>query len=239
MRMFRYFSAAAVSLALVSPALAKPAPFMTAAVADAGRPAEDKARDEARKPLDMLEFAGFRPGMKVGELLPGAGYFTRIFAKAVGAKGKVYAYLPAAAPARATERMAPLLAAYKNVEMVKYDTLTAPAPLDLVWTSQNYHDLHGRGGSPAKLNAEIFAALKPGGIYIVEDHRAASGTWLADVERLHRIDEAAVIVEVQKAGFVLDDESLALRRTDDDHTKNPRDIHDNSDQFVLKFRKPK
>jgi predicted methyltransferase len=223
---------------LSTPAMAKPAPFVVAAVADKGRPAEDTARDESRKPAEMMEFAGVRPGMKVGELLPGGGYFTRVFAKAVGPRGKVFAWLPGNAPARGMERLAPLAKAYPNVVPTQSAQFGAPVPLDLVWTSQNYHDLHTRGGSPAQLNIEIFNALKPGGIYIVEDHRARPGSYLADVDKLHRIDPTSVIMEVQKAGFVLEDESMALRRTDDDHTKNPHDIHDQSDQFVLKFRKP-
>lgn len=239
MRTFHLLAAAALSVTLAMPAMAKPAPFMLSAVADAGRPAADTARDAARKPAEMLEFAGFRPGMKIGELLPGGGYFTRVFAKAVGPRGKIYAYVPNTYAARMGDRMNPLLAQYKNVELIKYDELTAPVPLDIVWTSQNYHDLHLRGANAEKLNAEIFKALKPGGVYIVVDHRAKPGTYTADVDRLHRIDQASVIMEVQKAGFVLEDESMALRRTDDDYTKRPGEIHDMSDQFVLKFRKPR
>jgi predicted methyltransferase len=239
MRNLHLILATTLSLAVAAPVLAKPAPFIAAAVADKGRPADDTARDGLRKPAEMLEFAGVRPGMKIGELLPGGGYFTRVFAKAVGPRGKVYAWLPGNAPARGMERLAPLAKAYPNVAPTQSEVFGAAEPLDLVWTSQNYHDLHGRGGSPAKLNAEIFKALKPGGIYVIEDHRAAPGSYLGDVDRLHRIDPTSVIMEVQKAGFVLDDESMALRRTDDDHTRNPRDIHDMSDQFVLKFRKPR
>lgn len=181
MRRFSFLAAAAaVSTALAAPAPAqadaRPAPFIAAAVADAGRPAEDKARDGARKPAQMLAFAGLRPGMKVGELLPGGGYFTRVFARAVGPRGKVYAYVPAATPARFVERFAPVAKAYANVQLVQAAQFAAPEPLDLVWTSQNYHDLHLRGGTADKINADIFKALKPGGIYIVADHRAAPGT---------------------------------------------------------------
>lgn len=239
MRMINLAAAAGVALVITSPVYAKPAPHIAAAVADAGRPAEDKARDGARKPDQMLAFAGIRPGMKVGELMPGGGYFTRVFAKAVGPRGKVYAYIPASAPPRMAERLAPLTKAYPNVVGVQAAEFGAPEPLDVVWTSQNYHDLHLRGGNAEKINAEIFKALKPGGVYMVVDHRAKPGTYLADVSTLHRIDQASVMMEVQKAGFVLEGEDLSLRRTDDDHTKRPGEIHDNSDQFVLKFRKPR
>ena len=239
MRTSGYLIAGALALAVAAPALAKPSPVIAAAVADKGRPAEDVARDGARKPAEMLVFAGVRPGMKIGELLPGGGYFTRVFAKAIGPKGKVYAWYPAGLPARMTERFAPVAKAYANVSLAQSAEFSAPEPLDMVWTSQNYHDLHLRGGNAEKINAEIFAALKPGGTYLVIDHRARPGSGTEDVSTLHRIDEAAVITEVLKAGFVVDDEDMSLRRMDDDHTVAPGKIHDMSDQFALRFRKPK
>lgn len=239
MRTITFMAATALSLALAGPALARPAPFIAAAVADKARPAEDTARDALRKPAEMLAFAGVRPGMKIGELFAGGGYFTRVFAKAVGPKGKVYAWAPAAYPPRFLERFTPVTKAYANVTMTQSEAYGAPEPLDVVWTSQNYHDLHLRGATAEKINAEVFKALKPGGVYVIVDHRAAPGTSTADTDRLHRIDEATVITEVLKAGFVLDDESMDLRRTDDDHTVSPGKIHDRSDQFVLKFRKPR
>lgn len=239
MRTTGYLIAGALMLAVAAPAMAKPSPAITAAIADKARPAEDVSRDGARKPAEMLEFAGVRPGMKVGELLPGAGYFTRIFAKAVGPKGKVYTYLPAGAPARMVDRITPVTKAYPNVVLAQSEGFAAPEPLDMVWTSQNYHDLHLRGGNALKINSEIFAALKPGGTYLVVDHRGNGGTGTSEVGTLHRIDEAAVISEVLKAGFVLDDENMSLRRASDDHTKKVFDLHDETDQMVLKFRKPR
>lgn len=217
---------------------AKPAGYIVAAVADKSRPAEDSARDAARKPARMLEFAGVRPGMRIGELLPGAGYFTRVFAAAVGPKGKVYAYLPAAAPPQYAERIAPAVKAHGNVRLVQGADFAAPEPLDIVWTSQNYHDLHLRGSTAEAVNRAVFRALKPGGVYIVVDHRARPGSGTADVGTLHRIDEASVIAEVLKAGFEVADEDMSLRRAEDDHTRKVFDLHDSTDQFVLKFRKP-
>lgn len=240
-------AAAGLALAPVIPAAAKPVPApaakigasITAAVADPGRPAEDKARDTFRKPAELLAFAGVRPGLRIGELLPGGGYFSRIFARAVGPRGKVYAYIPGEGPGRGVDRFAPVAGAYPNLTVVRGAGFSAPEPLDLVWTTQNYHDLHHNGGNAGKINAAVFAALKPGGVYFVSDHRARPGSYTADVDALHRIDEAAVILEVEKAGFVLADESYALRRADDDHTRKPFDIHDQTDQFVLKFVKPR
>src|SRR3954465_6753233 len=86
---------AAIGLASISLQAAEKIPsYITAAVADAGRPAEDKERDANRKPAETVQFAGVKPGSIVVELIPGKGYFTRIFSKVVGPKGKVYAVSP-------------------------------------------------------------------------------------------------------------------------------------------------
>ena len=230
--------ALAVALGGVIPAAATTVGPIAAAVADAARPAEDTARDAARKPAAMLAFAQVRAGMKIGELIPGNGYFTRILAKAAGPNGTVYAWLPGTGESRFTERFDPVAKAYGNVRVVRGDVLSVPAKLDLVWTSQNYHDLYLRGGNAAATNAAVFAALKPGGIYLVIDHRGAAGTGTSEAGTLHRIDEAAVISGVLKAGFVLDDEDMSLRRADDDHTQPVFKLHDATDQMVLRFRKP-
>jgi len=211
---------------------------IAAAVADPARPAEDVSRDGARKPAGMLAFAGVRPGMKVGELLPGAGYFTRVLAKAVGPKGAVYLWMPAAAPAAWVARLDPLLKAYPNVHLVQGEVFVAPEPVDVVWTTQNYHDLHHTGKSPEATNAAALAALKPGGVYLVSDHAARSGSGTADTDALHRIDPDLVKAEVVKAGFKFDGASDVLANATDDHTKKVFDLHDKTDQFVLKFKKP-
>lgn len=242
MRMIATILTGAAALVLATPAIAKPAAkpasAVAAAVADPARPAEDRARDGARKPAEMLAFAQIRPGLKIGELLPGNGYFTRIFAKAIGSRGTVYAWIPGTGSTRMTERFDPILKAYPNVKAVRGDALAAPEKLDLIWTSQNYHDLYLRGGTATAANAAAFAALKPGGTYLVIDHRGAAGTGTSEAGTLHRIDEAAVISGVLKAGFVYDDENMSLRRSEDDHTQAVFKLHDATDQFVLRFRKP-
>src|SRR5258706_15758922 len=91
----RLFLAAALVVAVTGGgAYAKPDANQTAAVADKGRPEADTKRDADRKPAEMLEFAGVKPGQTVVDLIPGGGYFTRIFSKAVGPKGVVYAVSP-------------------------------------------------------------------------------------------------------------------------------------------------
>src|SRR3984885_15751109 len=125
---------------------------IASAVADANRPDADKTRDANRKPAETLAFTGVKPGAQVAELLPGGGYFTRLFSKAVGSRGHVYALVPAPlpdAPADVPDFAArvKVIAAdpnYANVSVVvePFSQLAVPAPVDLVWTSQNYHDLH-------------------------------------------------------------------------------------------------
>jgi len=214
--------------------------FVAKAVADPGRPDADKARDAARKPAETIAFAGVKPGDKVGELLIGGGYFTRILAKAVGPKGHVYAINPSAS------KVADALASdptYGNISAVATPLadMKIAEPLDVVWTSQNYHDLHNRPGADmGPFNKAVFAALKPGGIYLVLDHVAATGASADDMRTLHRIDPAIVKSEVLAAGFVLAGQSDLLHNTTDDHTgASHADMHDKTDQFILKFRKPK
>lgn len=221
-------------------------PHIQAARADPRRPAEERARDAARKPDDMLAFAGIEAGDVVVDLLPGAGYFTRLFSVAVGPEGKVFTVNPQSAEGRMAERIAAFetaIAGYPNVASTRqaFDAMRFPAPVDVVWTAQNYHDLYLRGGSPEGANRAIFAALKPGGLYVIVDHSALAGAEIADTANtLHRIDQAAVRREVEAAGFVFDGASEVLRNPADARTINVFDpaIRGQTDQFVMRFRKP-
>jgi predicted methyltransferase len=222
-----------------TPAGAPPATpsFVVAAVADPGRPEGDVFRDDRRKPAEVVAFAGVEPGMTVIELIPGNGYFTRILSKAVGPEGRVYT-LPFTEPRRAASEAIDQDAAYPNVELIDgaLSDFGAPEPVDLVWTTENYHDVRGAADA---LNAAAFAALKPGGIYFVSDHHAQPGQREESVA-LHRIDVDLVKEQVAAAGFVLKAESDMLRNPDDDLTLQvfERDLNRNTDRFVLRFRKP-
>jgi predicted methyltransferase len=243
---------AALTLAAVKVNAAAPIPAnIAAAVADSNRPAADKDRDAGRKPAETLAFTGVKPGAQVAELLPGGGYFTRLFSKAVGDSGHVYALVPAPrtdAPAGAPDFAArvKVIAAdphYANVSVVvePFSQLGVPAPVDLVWTSQNYHDLHNIPGLDLGVfNKLVFDDLKPGGIYLVLDHAAEAGSGVRDTSTLHRIDAQAVKDEVVAAGFVFVGASDLLRNTGDPHTAKVFDpaVRGKTDQFILKFRKP-
>ena len=166
---------------------------IAAAVADADRPAADTARDPLRKPGEIVAFAGVKPGDKVAEIAPGGGYYTRVLAKTVGPEGKVYALMPGFFANRpgGLDAINALAEQYGNIEVVviDYAATKLPEPVDLVWTTENYHDL--ANGDIGAVNAWAFAALKPGGLYFVEDH-AAPGTGTSATSTLHRIDPEAV-----------------------------------------------
>ena len=235
-------AAALIALAGAVPSVAQdsaPSPAIAAAVADAQRPAADTARDALRKPAEIVAFAGVKQGDKVAEIAPGGGYYTRILAKAVGPQGKVYALMPAFFANRpgGLDAINALAEQYGNIEVVvvDYAATKLPEPVDLVWTTENYHDL--ANGDIAPVNKWAFEALKPGGIYFVEDH-SAPGTGTSATSTLHRIDPAAVKEQVGAAGFTLEAESDLLRNPNDPHDVNPRQVQPTSDKFALRFRKP-
>lgn len=239
--------AAFAACLLLAPAFGAPA-TIKAAIADPARPADDVSRDATRKPAEMLIFAKIKPGAKVMDLVPGGGYFTRLFAKAVGTQGWVYAYDPTELEYFYKGKPPAILAAaksYSNVSVIRapVNSLTAPEPLDVVWTAQNYHDLKDDFFKPADtaiVNKAVFNALKPGGLYIVLDHTAEKGSGIRDTDTLHRIDEAVVKKEVLAAGFEFVGESNVLRNPADPKTAKVFDktIRGHTDQFVYKFRKP-
>jgi predicted methyltransferase len=242
--------ACAVALALTAGgAYAKPAANVTAAVADKGRPEADTKRDADRKPAEMLEFAGVKPGMVVADFLPGGGYFTRIFAKAVGPKGKVLAISNPPPPNATTPPAIIGIAAdpqYGNITLVNtgIGSFKLPEQVDVLWTSQNFHDLYltrFKLDVPAVVK-EIYDAVKPGGTFIVLDHAAAAGAPVVETANtLHRIDPASVRATVEAAGFKYVGESKVLANPTDDHTKGVFDatLRGHTDQFIYKFRKPK
>jgi predicted methyltransferase len=224
---------------------------ITAAVADSHRPDTDSARDANRKPAETLAFLGVKSSEKIGEIIPGGGYFTRIFSKAVGPKGHVYALVPER-PADAPADMPDLAARVKaiaadpnysnvSVTVAPLSKLTPPEPVDLVFTSQNYHDLHNFPVDVVAFNKIVFNSLKPGGLYVVLDHSAEAGSAVRDTNTLHRIDADVVKKEVTAAGFEFVGSSDILANSADTRTGKVFDpaIRGKTDQFILKFRKPK
>lgn len=211
------------------------------------RPADDRARDAARHTAETLAFAQVRPGQKIADMIIGGGYFTRVFAAAVGPEGQVTAWQPAEFIAFQASYGESLTAvdALANVEGIRSPIATPdfPTGLDLVFTAQNYHDLHLSIAPPdtaSRVNSAVFQALKPGGLYVVIDHHAVAGSPLTASNTVHRIDVEAVKREVLAAGFVLDGESDLLANSADPLTANVFDgsIRGRTSQFMLRFRKP-
>jgi predicted methyltransferase len=225
---------------------------MKAAVADPGRPADDTARDANRKPAEMLAFAGITPGKVVVDMLPGAGYFTRIFARAVEPGGRVYAYFGIQYDARLKSQnkdpdnqFADLKATYKDLDVIHgpLAQFVTPEPVDIVWTSDNYHDMHNKAYDMDvnAVNKAVFKSLKPGGYYVIIDHKAADSAGDDVTETLHRIKESTTKKEVEAAGFKLVAEGHDLNAPADDGTKKvfDADVRGKTNQFMLKFQKPR
>jgi predicted methyltransferase len=222
---------------------------IASAVADPARPESDRNRDAARRPAESLQFSGVKPGDAVADFNANAGYFTRLFSDVVGSRGHVYAIEPVEIQqyiAKSTAELRDYAASHRNITVsveTALESIQLPRKLDLFWISQNYHDLHNTYFGPvdiAAFNKAVFDALKRGGSYVVLDHTAAPGAPADVTETLHRIDPATVRREVETAGFVFDSESEILANPADPRTIKVFDksIQGQTDQFILKFRKP-
>lgn len=218
---------------------------IAAALADTAR-GEQQADDARRQAGAVLAFSGVKPGDTVVDFLPGRYYWTKLFSDIVGPRGHVIAQSPAFAdPAKVPPAA---MAGWKNAN-VAYAGPGAGGqlPVDLFWTVQNYHDIAnpraGVGGGEAALltfNKAVFAALKPGGTYVVIDHAATPGSGITATNTAHRIDAATVKAQVLAAGFRFVGESKVLANPADPRTANVFDpsIRGHTDQFAFKFRKP-
>ena len=210
-------------------------------VASADRSDADFKNDVRRKPVDLLVFAGVRPGMTVLDVSAGGGYTTELLARAVAPGGRVYAQTPRPpSPLLAARLQKPVAA---DVTSVVRPFESAPPPegagkLDLVTLMFNYHDMGHLGVDRARLNAAVFAALKPGGAYVIADHSGRAGTGISESGTLHRVEEALVRREVEAAGFRLVAEGTFLRNPSDPRDRQEPDPPQPKDEFVLRFVKP-
>jgi predicted methyltransferase len=204
------------------------------------------ALDPAWKVPEVVAFIGLKPGDKVADIV--AGRLTASLAQAVGPSGKVYALETAEIVKAHPEIMGMMQGLAKQMPnvIVSADPVNSPLPagLDAVFIRQDYHDLYDKFMGPADVaafNKAVFAALKPGGVYVVLDHAAAKGSGIEATDTLHRIDPQRVKKDVLAAGFKLDAESSILANPSDDHTKNVFDpsVRGHTDQFLYRFKKPK
>jgi len=237
------------ALALLIPGLALAdegkTPDYAAIVAAPDRSDADRQTDQRREPTKMLAFTGVKEGMKVLDMEANAGYSTELLARAVGPTGTVYAQDPASIIEKFVKDKFDNRAkkpAMKNVVHVIRD-FDDPIPpdvsnLDMITFFFAYHDVTYMPVDRAKMNAKMFAALKPGGYLIIADHSARKGDGISVAHTLHRVEEATLRQEIEAAGFKLVAEGDFLH-----HPEDPRDVKVFKpavpvDEFVLKYQKP-
>ncbi len=204
-----------------------------------GRPAKDKARDAAYKPLELFAFAGITPGMTVADIGAGGGYVSELLAYAVGEKGRVlsqndtYIYdVVKGLEAEYKERLGRLA----NMKDLGQDVaqLTLPArSVDVFWLSTSFHDIYNNApGQALQFVKMMKTALKPNGVVLVIDHFGDKGQ---DNKALHRIEREKVLETFQQAGFKLQAESDLLRHKEDLHQQKVFALGGKTDRFILKF----
>lgn len=208
-------------------------------VADPTRSDADRKNDERRNPIELYGFVGAQPGMRVLDISAGGGYTTELLARLVAPGGIVYAQTQKPNP-RLLERMK--TPAMRHVVLVvrRFDDPIPPEAqnLDLVTLMFNYHDFGALGVDRAALNRAVFAALKPGGKYVIADHAGRPGTGISESGTLHRIEESFLRKEVEAAGFRLAEEGNFLRNPNDPRDRETPEPPQRKDEFVLKFVRP-
>jgi predicted methyltransferase len=201
---------------------------------------QDRRMDASRHPAQFLPFTQVQPGMRVLDVSAGAGYTSQLLALAVGPNGVVWAQTPRPGPTL-TKRLeehpqANLIIVTRPFEDPVPDEASK---LDLVTLVLNYHDITYLPVDRARMNQRLFAALKPGGHFVIIDHSGRGGTGIAEGKTLHRIDEAVVLSEVPQAGFVLEAEGDFLRNPADPRTESSNEPKVPTDKFALRFVKPR
>jgi predicted methyltransferase len=217
---------------------------MRAALAAPDRPAENKARDADRKPIEVVQFFGIATGDTVVDMIAAGGWFTEVLSAAVGPSGKVFSQNPPflvqqEAETALHERLGNVVAVHTSL------TEAQATNVDAIVTAQNLHDVYNGyndqvgGEAPAvDLVKALYAALKPGGVLGVIDHVGVAGQ---DNKALHRIELQQARDVLTKAGFAIEAESSLLANAADDHMKHVFDpsLRGKTDQFVIRARKPR
>ena len=198
------------------------------AVESPARPADQRARDADRKPAETLMLANVAEGQRVVELAAFGHYWTNMLVEAVGPRGQVYMVDMPWTDRFGGEAARAFAAAHANSTYTQahYNQMQLPQNVDAVVFVQFYHDLKRMDAAEsvdtADMNRKIFAALKPGGTYLVVDHKAEDGSGWRDAMTLHRIDPATIKSEVTAAGFELVQDSPLLANPADDKKQSMR-----------------
>jgi predicted methyltransferase len=225
-------------------AIAQTAPDYAAIVAAPDRSDADRKLDTNRAPAQWLAFIGAEPGMKILDIFAVYGWKAELLARAVAPTGKVYAQNSDSGYARIKDQLEARLKTPAGANIVSVvRPFEDPAPPDMhdfdaVTFFYAYHDITYLGVDRPKMLKAFFAALKPGGEFVMGDYSAKPGAGTSVVSTLHRSDEALVTSEIEAAGFKLVDHGDFLRVPTD-----ARETHSHSsalpvDIYVLKFRKP-
>jgi predicted methyltransferase len=212
------------------------------AVESTERTDDMRIRDYYRKPAEIMKLANLKEGDHIIEIASLGQYFTTMLVAAVGPKGRVDMYdLPY------TERFAGEVsrafdAKHDNAvyHQEDYNTASFPKNVDAVYMVLYYHDLKPAGVDTAALNRKLMDALKPGGTYLIIDHKAEDGSGWRDAATIHRMGVETIKQEVLAAGFELVTESDLLANPKDDRSKMvfaPGE-RGTTDQALFVFRKP-
>jgi predicted methyltransferase len=248
MRHKAFFCAAAVALGITSgPGLAQDyrvpsnAPeYIRAAVQSDERSDEMRARDSGRKPAEVLMLSGVEPGDHVIEFASIGLYYTTMLADIVGPDGKVGMYDLPYTEQFGGQAARDFVAAHPNAEyhLGDYGEVQFPDGIDVAFNVLYYHDLQPQGVDTAALNAKLFDALKPGGVYLVIDHKAEDGSGWRDASDRHRMGAETIVEEVTAAGFELAERSDLLAHPEDDRTAMVFSMRGATDRALFVFRKP-
>jgi predicted methyltransferase len=260
--MKRLFSLSFMALLSHAPAFAEQAltqQQIQALLAHQDRPSEDSKRDQARQPAKVLTFSDVAKGDHVLDLFAGGGWYTELFAKAIGETGKVYAqndhviwrFAEKGITERTKNNRLSNVVRFDNMPIV--DINIPDGSLDIAFIALNYHDLFfthtTQDGKKVQLRddivdykaalATIKKALKQNGIFIIIDHSANQGSGYQAANTLHRIDPNIVKFQLEEAGFTLIEEAHYLRNPKDDLSKNvfAPNTRGKTDRFIYKFSK--
>lgn len=222
-----------------------PSPIVSACACDQ-RSEQERNRDVGRKPDQVLAFFGVEPGMNVGEIQAGGGYFSGLLGAVVGDAGHVYAHNAPSSIAR-RKGVNPIEERIKEYGLTNMTPLVGevaepgfPDGLDAVFMIMTYHDACYSDVDRAVLNTSVMDSLKPGGMFGILDHASRPGKGFDDAHECHRIEKCALIDEVTGYGFELVDETDCLENETDTRDKIPfeKGLRDHTCRFVVKFRKP-
>jgi predicted methyltransferase len=223
---------------LTSGALAALAPDFVEKLTSESRPLEDRVRDGARRPYQVMELLGVDAGMTLLDVGAGGGWFTRVLSAATGPGGKVIAQFgPRALQRENGQAQKDLAASLGNTEAFFGNVAELPAgSVDGAVTALNVHHMNAERAGP--YFKDIFNALKPGGRAAIIDH---VGLREIDNSQLHRIVPDDVKGWIEAAGFEIVTESDILRTTADDHTLSVEDprLGRDVDQFLFIVEKPR